>query len=547
MLFPTLSQIPPWQRTTISVSLLCSILCITIAWTLPEKTSLFLYLLAKHDTSVSLLVVSATLISIFCVDKYGKMQSFFHIIATHSNWIASIAFAICSLGAWFLYHRHPLSMDEYSALLQSEIFSAGHIVGKIPPKLANVFLPVQFHDWFIYISRDTGAIAALYWPSLPLVMAPFSFFGVPWLCNPAITFLTFLVLARLLEELVTMPAARGFAIFSALASPVILINGMSYYGMPLQLLCSLVFTLGMIKGTTRWLLVAGTFAALGLATVNPVPFFLYAFPWLILGFTQMSQPWRKFGLLALIGLPLALLLGLGWKVFLIENFHHAQQRTLSSDISSMVNIFEIPSIRTLIIRELGLIKLYLWAVPGLPVLAYFAGCHPAKERWARLMAASALSLLIGYLFVPFDQGHGWGYRYFHVAWFVLPVLAAIMLQKISEENDLRQRAYGFAFSVSIGSLLFLVPLRFYQTESLIRAQMKQIPMRIEGNGRQAVFVKIDCGFQSIDLVQNDPFLRSNEIHLVSNGYKEDAKIAAMLGTRPRLVSNASCGDRWLLD
>src|SRR2546430_11346262 len=43
------------------------------------------------------------------------------------------------------------------------------------------------------------------------------------------------------------------------------------------------------------------------------------------------------------------------------------------------------------------------------------------------LAASALVTILGFLFVPYDQGHGWGFRYFHSAWMTLPVLAAAAL------------------------------------------------------------------------------------------------------------------------
>jgi hypothetical protein len=34
---------------------------------------------------------------------------------------------------------------------------------------------------------------------------------------------------------------------------------------------------------------------------------------------------------------------------------------------------------------------------------------------------------------------------------------------------------------------------------------------------------------------------------MSNGYEEDKRIAALLGDKPRLVSSASCADRWLVN
>jgi hypothetical protein len=378
-------------------------------------------------------------------------------------------------------------------------------------------------------------------------MAPFAFLGVPWLCNPTITALSFIAFSSLLREIVSVPAARGFAVVSFLASPVILLNGMSYYGMPLQLFCSLMFSLAIVRGTTPWLLAGGAFAAVGLTTVNPVPFGLFALPWLLWGIPRLPQWRQKLLCLALLGLPLALILGLGWKLFLIHTFGHSHQDAVSSSFTSMAKIFTLPSVSLLAVREIGLIKLCLSTVPGLAALAYLSFRYKQNNKWVGLMKASAISLLVGYLFVPFDQGAGWGYRYFHAAWFVIPILAALTLQKISEEPIMRQRAYGFAFVASLGAVLILAPMRLYQAEKLISFALSQLPARAEPDIRQVVFINVDCGFQSIDLVQNDPFLRSKEIHLVSQGYEEDRKTAMTLGTKPYRVSSKACGDRWLLD
>jgi hypothetical protein len=213
----------------------------------------------------------------------------------------------------------------------------------------------------------------------------------------------------------------------------------------------------------------------------------------------------------------------------------------------MIGIFKPPTMTMLMIRVIGLLKIYFWAVPGLPILACLAFWRPGRQKWHGLMAASVVISLAGYLFVPFDQGNGWGYRYFHAAWFLLPVLSAIALQKIAKDAEMRKQVFGFAFALTIGSLVLLIPYYAYKVESHIGSHLKQVPVRVPGHSRQVVFIRLYCGTSSIDLIQNDPYLRGNEIHLMSNGYEEDERIAALLGNRPRLVSRAACADRWLLE
>src|SRR5439155_183350 len=83
--------------------------------------------------------------------------------------------------------------------------------------------------------------------------------------------------------------------------------------------------------------------------------------------------------------------------------------------------FTAPSLHLLRSRAVNLSELALWAVPGLLALACAGVWWRRAEPAVRLFAASALLTLAGYFFVPYDQGHGWGYRYFHASWGALPL------------------------------------------------------------------------------------------------------------------------------
>ena len=76
---------------------------------------------------------------------------------------------------------------------------------------------------------------------------------------------------------------------------------------------------------------------------------------------------------------------------------------------------------------IGLAKVWLWAVPGMMLLAVVGAWRWREDTRVLTLAVSALTTIFGFWFVPFDQGHGWGFRYFHSAWMTLPVLAAAAL------------------------------------------------------------------------------------------------------------------------
>lgn len=537
----------PWQTVTAILSLAFAGAFLLLPGAQEVMSSEFLYLFIKQDGPASLAALAVALAAAVAADRGGRMEGFFARLAAHPRWLAGLAVVVAGLGAWFAYHNHPLSMDEYSAWLQSQIFAAGRLTGQFPPALMDRLVLPGFQGYFIQVSHGTGAIASMYWPGLSLVMAPFSLAGVPWLCNPVLTGATLLGLARLLEEVAEDPPARGFGLFAAFASPVILVNGMSYYGMPLQLLCSVMFTLGVVRGTPRQLVAAGLWLGLGMTTVNPVPVGLYASAWVAWMLLRQPRPWRRLGWLALGWLPVVALLGLGWRLFLVHAVQDGGPPQFGVDLGAMLSVFRLPSGGLLAIRVVSLVKVWLWAVPGLVVLAVMACRDGGKGEWRVVFPAAAAMILVGYLFVPFDQGNGWGYRYFHAAWLVLPVLAALGLQRLAATPEGRRKAYGFAFVACLGSLLLSLPLRTSQVESFVRSYLDQIPVRLAGDGRQAVFVDVECGFRTYDLVQNDPLLRGNEIRLVSRGADQDAAAAALLGARPRLAASAACVRRWLLD
>src|SRR5207237_7328643 len=100
--------------------------------------------------------------------------------------------------------------------------------------------------------------------------------------------------------------------------------------------------------------------------------------------------------------------------------------------------FALPSASSVWSRGVNLAELALWAVPGLLALACIGAVWRRSEPAVGLLTASALLTAVAYVFVPYDQGHGWGYRYFHAAWGVLPLLAAGALEQPRAVGPLAQ-------------------------------------------------------------------------------------------------------------
>jgi hypothetical protein len=445
------------------------------------------------------------------------------------------ALAMCA-GAVFVYQNRPWSADEYAPFLQSQIFAAGRLTAQVPPQLLDWVVPKGFQDFFFNVSDVTGRIASAYWPSFALLLTPFTWLGIPWACNPVISACTLLAIHRLTLQLFEDREAAGLAVLFTIASPVFFADGISYYSMSAHLLANTVYALLLIRPTAGRALVAGLVGSIALTLHNPFPHLLFAVPWAVWLITR-DRGWRLIAALAAGYLPLCLVLGVGWFWF----SHDLTRESLSAGAANAQHAaatagfpFMKPSPVILIRRVAGLCKLWLWAVPGLPLLALVGAWKWRRDAPCLTIAASALCTLAGYMFFWADQGHGWGYRYFHSAWMVLPVFAAGALIRTSRvgqqsearsESDARQNENqrGFAVACALITLLVVVPLRGAQIHAFIVAKLGQEPGYLSsaaataGHPTQVEFIVTQHTFYSADLVQNDPFLSGAVLRLVSHG------------------------------
>lgn len=468
-----------------------------------------------------------------CVDWVGRHQELF----------AFACVVAVAAGAKMIYHAYPLSLDEYSAWLQARVFASGHLTGQIPPVLVDWVVPDRFQGRFINVAHDTGRIAAVYWPGFALLLAPFSALGIPWLLNPLVTGGVLLLIARLTTAITGNQRAAGLAMLLAAGSQSLSVNGMSFYSMNAHLLVNLAFAALLLEPDMRRAVAAGLVGSIGLTLHNPVPHLLFAAPWIAWLLFKQRQPKLLAGLIAGY-LPLSLLLGVGWQlysssVFGAEYMGQGHPGFVLSWTQKIRNVFGMPTYDLLLARLVGVCKVWLWSVPGLLLLAFVGFWRRRSDGRVVVLALSAATTLIGFMFVPFDQGHGWGFRYFGSAWGLLPVLAAIACVPVSGDDSTRQRAASNEWQVvaalAASWLIIGSVLRAWQVDQFITDHLAQLPGGPDATATVRI-VNPGSGYYAWDLVQNDPFLRGDVI-LVSHGRKEDA--AMMAREYPALVLQSS--------
>jgi len=495
--------------------------------------------------------------------------------------IAAAAVLLLAIGTLTVYQAQPLAMDEYAHWFQARAFAAGELAGRFPTDLMPRLAPPRLLFPFFATDPTTGTVASTYWPGFALLLVPFTWLRAPWLLNPLLGGASLLLLAGLARRWTGETAAAGWAVLLALASPAFTINALSFYPLTAHLALNLVWMALLVEGAVRRhdasdasspsltaqtsstsqpaltsqprrLLAAGAIGSLALVLHNPVPHAVFALPWMAALLRRRGV--RAAAWLALGYLPLSLLLGIGWMpvrrgVAVGPEATAGPLLARAGDL--LARIFTWPDAAQLDSRLLALAELVTWAAPLLPVLAVLgwrAESSTDRRRGSplRLLAVSTLATLLLYCFIPFDQGHGWGYRYFHAAWSSLPLLAAAALV-----DPRAARWRGPALAAVLLALPAANALRAAQVHSFIsehRARLpglSELPPRSPGE-RQLCFVSLRGGASRVDLLQNDPFLRDPVTFLASDGFEGDAALVAHRFPGATLASHDADGSVWRL-
>jgi hypothetical protein len=495
---------------------------------------IFYVLFTFFDYSAAMLWLGILLVALF-VPQWTGFNPLLRWIGQHPYVIGAATAVLFSIGTLVVYHNQPLSMDEYAPVFQSKAFAAGHLSGRFPPDLLNLLVPEGFQKIFLGASKTTGEVASKYWPSFALLLTPFTLLGIPWACNGVLSGITVVVLNKLSKRLFQSVEAAGLVTLFTIASPVFFADGISYYSMTAHMLANAIFALLVLEPTRGRLFAAGVVGSIALTLHNPVPHALFALPWFVWLATQ-DKPVAKLTALCAGYLPLSLLLGLGWFWYLgqlVQNVGGAAG-TADGVASTVANAFVLPTGTVYYARLVGLTKILLWSAPCLLLLAVAGACRSRMDSRMLTFTAAAVLTLTGYLFVPADQGHGWGFRYFHSAWLVLPLLATAFLFPLAKAQhqatapeapsspaDADLGAYVVACALL--SLVVGVGLRASQMNDFMTDHLSQYPHYAGTEPR--VVVQSGNGFYPYDLVQNDPFLRKDVVRMVDIG--ENATASAI--------------------
>jgi hypothetical protein len=515
-----------------------------------ERAKAFWELFSEEEPAAGLLLLASLTAGILWSRGEGTRWSCAIERLGQKPWPLIAAFFItAALASRLVYRAYPLSMDEYTPCFQARAFAAGKLMGQVPVDFLPRLVPA-FRSWFIEVASD-GRMISAYWPGFALLLTPLMALGVPWLLNPLIGAASLFVLWHIARKLLP-PQAWGWTLLLSVASPAFLVNAISFYSMSAHLLFSLLFVAVLIGPPSAGrAALAGVVGSFALVLHQPLPHALFALPWIV----WIAQRPRERHLVALLlgYLPLSLLLGIGWVALRAAVQTDAPGALGAVHVSSLAATlfglaFALPPPDVLWVRFAGLVKLLLWAAPGLLPLAWLGGVTAVRNPDPRrepllLLALSALLTFAAYLFVPYDQGHGWGYRYFHSAWGTLPLLAAFFLV---QEPVHFVRIRGAVIFAALASLLLGTALRLAQVRGYIDQHLAQIPPS-PASRKQLVFVRAGRGSYAYNMVQNDPFLRGSRLMLFSKGDPADAAFARSLWPEAKMAAKSDVATVWVVE
>lgn len=518
----------------------------------------FQYLLREQDIAGSILVI-ALAGGAWLLRRRSPAIDPVAILGRHPWTVAIATFFFLCTAMFVVVQNHPLAGDEHLALFQSRVFAAGRLTGQFPPELVYRLVPTWYIDQWLLASAS-GEVASIYWPGFALLLVPFVVLGVPWACNPLLASLSIVLIGKVTAQVTSQPRAGGWAMLFTLGSPGFLGMALSYFSMSAHLFFNLLFAWLLLQHTPRRLVAAGIAGSFALALSNPIPHLLFALPW-VSWIARQPDGRRKLMALGAGYAPLALTLGLGWWLFLRQLQGNVIALPFAPDgdlLQRFANrlwylmlefrkVFEIPSEDTLAKRTGEQVRLWSWAVPGLPLLA-LAGWWVVGRRLMglHLFALSLASTLLGYLFVSFDQGYGWGARYVHPAWSALPILAGAAMGSVRPGVD-GDRLKNYVMRVALFSLVFATALRLFQVRLFMDDQLALRPP-FEKGVRQIVFVAPHPAFYTQDFVQNDPFLREPVIFMMSRRPARDYReVIERRFPGARLTYDAPNGQVWRVD
>lgn len=429
-------------------------------------------------------------------------------------------FAVTALGTHFVCHDYALSADEFMADFQARIFLRGKIAAQIPAQWLDAVRVIKptFTDYF----PATHEWKATYLPVYAAMRALFQSVYLQSFLNPCLAALTVLALYGTARNIWPNEKQNAFVAILLLAgSPQFLVMAMTAYSMPAHLALNTVWLWLYSRPDRRRFYLAPVVGVLAIGLHQPIVHALFATPFLLR--LLLDRKWRAvsvFGLIYLSGCA-------GWYAWRL-NFTPAS-------VGQTASFFRLWNPKMIVIQPMDLLLVVGWSALATPLLAVLGFARILRERPIIRDAALSCFLTFGfYYFFYLDQGHGWGYRYFHGTLSCLILVAVVGWRALIEKAGER-KARNFLLVAMAASFFLALPLRCFQAESFIRP-FANASEAVHSMNARVVGIDPRLAWYSADLIRNDPFLENRPIVAGLVDLRPAEVVALARAGRPKFVS-----------
>jgi hypothetical protein len=432
--------------------------------------------------------------------------------------VSVTVFALCYGGAFVVFHRFDLSMDEVMADFDMRIIREGHLFAPLAPQWRDLRDALQP----IFLLQVPGAQvwSSSYLPGNAAIRALFDAVGDAALTAPTEAAASILLVYGIAHKL--QPGDRTFAAVAALlfaTSSQLLITGMTSYSMTGHLVCNLAW-LWLVLHDRPWSRVGAvvvTFIATGLHQLAFHPLFVAPFIlWL-----AYQRRWGVMFFYAGALCAAALFWALYWPIAL--NLSGIEPQAAAS----MGGGFLIDRIIDMVTTAFNwisvvhtvdnLLRLITWQNPLVWPLFIVAATTLRRQPPIAVTLLGGILLIFAALLVVMPyQGHGWGYRYLHGLLGNFVLLAAFGWRTVFPRGEQDEKLIPQPLLLSVlVSLLVLLPIRALQAHAFA-SPYQRADQAISHMKADLVIVDATGRWYAQDLVRNDPFLTNRPIRIIAD-------------------------------
>jgi hypothetical protein len=446
----------------------------------------------------------------------GLLASFGRWRPAPDRWLvfalAGLSAVVGVAGVGWVFGGYTLSLDEFMANFDAQIFASGQLMAEIPPAW-RPFVPA-LQPMFTLPIPDNSHWASAYLPVNAAMRALALKLHAQPLVNPLLSGFSVVAVWGVGRRL--WPDRPGLALIAAAllgTSAQLMVMAMTAYAMPAHLAFNLAWLWLFLRGGRLGhggAIVVGFFAT-GIHQLLFHP--MFALPFILQ--LWLDRRWGLAGLYSLAYAAIGLFWLEYWPIVMTLTGVGAQAARATGGGWFLERVVDVLSKVTLDnnfgLMSLSLIRFVTWQNPLTVPLAAVGGLAAwrAKGGHLRALALGIVITLLAMLIITPSQVHGWGYRYMHGLLGSVCLIAAYSWAGLTDALPARRRAAaagGLALACAV-SLLALTPYRAWQAWSYVRPYARA-NAAIQSAKADVVIVDQDADHIDMGTVtRNDALLR----------------------------------------